>query len=144
MTTLELEHERKEAREQDQPTVLLLDDDCGTLLVLHAVLERTAVRVIECEDEDCVLKLSKELAGIDLLVADIILKTSNGPAVVKAIRPHQPSMRVLYISGFSLSELMRRGLLHPEEMIAGQVEFLPKPFSPQEFLGTVEKLLERN
>ena len=142
MTTLELEGERKATAETDRPTVVLLDDDCGTLLVLHAVLERTATRVIECESEDCVRRWSRELpGGIDLLVADIILKSSNGPAVAKAIRPHQPSMRLLYISGFSLGELQRRSLLGPEEMIAGRVEFLQKPFSPQEFRGTVEKLL---
>ena len=29
-------------------TILLLDDDSNTLLVLHTILERTEARVLEC------------------------------------------------------------------------------------------------
>jgi two-component system, cell cycle sensor histidine kinase and response regulator CckA len=123
-------------------TILLLDDDSTTLLVLHAVLERTEARIIECEAEPCALRWCEELSKkIDLLVSDVVLEYSNGPAVVQKVRPLQPWMRLLYISGFSLPELERRGLLSTEEMVPGNVEFLQKPFSPEQFLDTVSRLL---
>jgi response regulator RpfG family c-di-GMP phosphodiesterase len=123
-------------------TVLLLDDDPNTLLVLEAVLERTDARVIGCEDEPCAVQWCNDLLhGIDLVVADVILKQTNGPNVVRKIRPMQPLMRLLYISGFSLDELERRGLLYGREMSPGRVEFLQKPFSPEEFLARVGGLL---
>jgi len=121
---------------------MLLDDDSNTLLVLHTILERTEARVIECADEPCAVRKCTELkSGIDLLVADVVLQDSNGPAVVRKVKPHQPLMRLLYISGFSLNELQQRGLLSAKEMNPGSVEFLQKPFTPKQFLENVTRLL---
>lgn len=123
-------------------TIVLLDDDTNTLLVLHALLEKTPARVIECANERCVLQTCEDLQkNIDLLVADVVLEDSNGPAVARRLKPLQPLMRLLYISGFSISELHRRGLLSTTEMSPGSVEFLQKPFSSEEFLDSVQRLL---
>jgi two-component system, cell cycle sensor histidine kinase and response regulator CckA len=123
-------------------TILLLDDDSNTLLVLHAILETTRAKVIKCETESCALQRCEELRkSIDLLVADVILQDSNGPAVVRKVKPLQPFMRLLYISGFSMVELQRRGLLTATEMAPGSVEFLQKPFSRDQFLERVRTLL---
>jgi CheY-like chemotaxis protein len=121
---------------------MLLDDDANTLLVLHSLLERTEVRVIECEDEICAMRYCAESEPrIDLLVADVVLKNTNGPAVVRQVRPLQPWMRLLFISGYSLSELQRRGLLRKDELESGGAAFLQKPFTGDQFLETVETLL---
>jgi DNA-binding NtrC family response regulator len=123
-------------------TILLLDDDSNTLLVLHTILERTEARVLECADEPCAVHQCEALSkSIDLLVADVVLQGSNGPAVARKVKDLQPYMRLLYISGFSLPELQRRGLLSQKEMSPGAVEFLQKPFSPEQFLDHVNKLL---
>src|SRR5579884_1476647 len=56
-------------------TILLLDDDANTLLVLHAVLERTAARIIECENGDCAVQKCEELLkSVDLMVTDVVLE----------------------------------------------------------------------
>lgn len=122
---------------------MLLDDDSNTLIVLRALLERTTANVIDCEDEKCALQRCQErLSGIDLLVADVVLQgASNGPAVARRIRPLQPLIRLLFISGFSLKELERRGLLQGQEIDGERVQFLQKPFTPDLFLGAVKKLL---
>jgi hypothetical protein len=123
-------------------TILLLDDDTNTLLVLHTILERTEARVLECADEPCAVEQCELFAkSIDLLVADVILQGSNGPAVARKVKDLQPFMRLLYISGFSLPELQRRGLLSSQEISPGTVEFLQKPFSSEQFLGHVKTLL---
>jgi two-component system cell cycle sensor histidine kinase/response regulator CckA len=132
-----------ESAARKQSTVLLLDDDANTLLVLHAMLESTQARVIECENETCAVHWCEELqASIDLLVADVILKASTGPAVVRRVKPLQPLMRLLFISGFSLAELQIRGLLRSDDMAAPHVEFLQKPFSHDQFRATIQSLLE--
>ncbi|HLG94934.1 MAG TPA: response regulator [Bryobacteraceae bacterium] len=123
-------------------TILLLDDDANTLIALQSILERTQAQVIECANEPCAVRqCTAREKSIDLLVADVILQDSNGPAVVRKVKPHQPLMRLLYISGFSMTELKRRGLLSSADIAPGSVEFLQKPFSPQEFLHNVERLL---
>jgi response regulator RpfG family c-di-GMP phosphodiesterase len=124
------------------PTVLVLDDDANTLLALGAVLERTNARVIGCENEDCVMNwCSEQSTCIDVMIADVVLPKSNGPDVVRRVKPLRPMMRLLFISGFSLSELRRRGLMNENDLIPGKVEFLQKPFSPEAFLQRVNTLL---
>lgn len=124
------------------PTVLLLDDDSITLLALHAILERTKAKVIECEDERSVIKsCQEESTTVDVFVSDVILPYGNGPDVVRKVKPLQPGMRLLFISGFSLSELRKRGLLSQEDLAPGEIEFLQKPFPPEIFLASVEKLM---
>jgi response regulator RpfG family c-di-GMP phosphodiesterase len=124
-------------------TILLLDDDSTTLMVLHAILEPLEARVIECDGERCAVRWSSELPEqIDLVVADVVLEGANGPAVVRKIEPWQPLMRRLFISGFSLEELQSRGLFSREEAQGG-VEFLQKPFTAEHFLGQVSRLLAR-
>lgn len=123
-------------------TIVLLDDDPATLLVLHTILEPTDAEVIECEDEPCAVRSCQErLRRVDLLVADVVLQGSNGPAVARKIRASQPLMRLLFISGFSLQELHRRGLLSPDDVAEGSADFLQKPFTPEEFVRRVAKLL---
>jgi two-component system cell cycle sensor histidine kinase/response regulator CckA len=127
---------------ENERIVVLLDDDANTLLALHSILERTAARVIECTDESCAIRQCTEFTNkIDLLVADVVLQGSNGPAVVRKVKPLQPLMRLLYISGFSMPELERRGLVSNTEIVPGLAEFLQKPFSAKEFLASVERLL---
>ena len=135
-------NEPTSASDSNNPTVVLLDDDSITLLALHSILEHTKATVIECESESCVLRSCQpESTIVDVFVADVILPTSNGPEVVRKVKPLQPRMRLLYISGFSLTELRRRGLLSPEDLAPGKIEFLQKPFPPEIFLASVEKLL---
>jgi response regulator RpfG family c-di-GMP phosphodiesterase len=123
-------------------TILLLDDDSNTLIALNSILQRTEACVIGCVDEPCAVRHCMQYRqGIDLMIADVVLPDSNGPAVVRKLRPLQPLMRLLYISGFSMTELQRRGLLSAAEMAPGSVEFLQKPFSPKEFLDNVQRLL---
>jgi hypothetical protein len=50
-------------------------------------------------------------------------------------------MKLLYISGFDMVELQRRGLLTAADMAPGSPEFLQKPFSREQFLERVRTLL---
>ena len=129
-------------KEMSTQTVLLLDDDANTLFTLRAILERADVRVAESGDEKGAISVCRTTSeNIDLLVADVILQGSNGPAVGRKAKVLQPDMRLLFISGYSLSELGQRGLLQDEDLAPGNVEFLQKPFTPESFLASVQNLL---
>jgi len=124
------------------PIVLVLDDDPNTLLVLSSLLDSLDVQVLACADESCALRYAQELLRpLDLLVADVLLNGTNGPAVARQVIPLHPAMRLLFISGFSLADLGRRALLHPDDVRPGSVEFLQKPFAAEDFLAAVNHLL---
>jgi two-component system, cell cycle sensor histidine kinase and response regulator CckA len=123
-------------------TVLLLDDDATMLLVLRTILEARDIQVLESADERTAVGHCQQLPGkIDLLVADVVLRYTDGPAVVRRVKYLQPAMRLLFISGFGLDELGRRGLLDDQDMAPGIVEFLQKPFAAKTFLQSVDGLL---
>jgi|SRR5580658_53684 two-component system cell cycle sensor histidine kinase/response regulator CckA len=124
------------------PTVLLLDDDGNTLIALSAILERSQIRVVESETPQGAVEWYRtSSSGIDVVVADVVLRDSNGPEVVRQLKSMRPPKGILFISGFSLSELTRRGLLQEDELQPGYVEFLQKPFTSESFVSSVEKLL---
>jgi DNA-binding NtrC family response regulator len=124
------------------PTVLLLDDDGNTLIALSAILERSEIRVVESETpEGAFAWYQTSSDGSDVVVADVVLRDSNGPEVVRKLQSMRPPKGILFMSGFSLSELTRRGLLREDELQPGYVEFLQKPFTSESFISTVERLL---
>ena len=124
------------------PTILLLDDDPTVRLVLHTMLERRDVEVLESEGEkSAVAQCEQHPAGIDLLVADVVLRDNTGPGVVRRVKYLQPHLRILFISSFTINELDENGLLEARDLLPGSVEFLAKPFTSDEFLERVDGLL---
>lgn len=124
------------------PTVLLLDDDPNTLLVLRAVLEGKGAEVLESLNEATAVRHCQERSGgIDVLVADVMLQDTDGPAVVRRVKYLQPQMRLLFISGFGIDELGSRGVLDISDLAAEYAGFLQKPFTAEDFVASVYRLV---
>lgn len=135
-------HELQDHRELGEPTVLLIDDDANTLLVLTAVLDARGLRILDAEGDKGALQWCRTInREIDVFVVDVILRGSNGPDLVRLLKRVQPAARVLFISGFELTELSRRGILSRHDLIPGSTEFLQKPFEPEVFISAVERLI---
>lgn len=134
--------ELQDERELGQPTVLLIDDDANTLLVLTAVLETRGLRILDAEGDKGALHWCRTInRNIDVFVVDVILQGSYGPDLVRRLKRVQSAARVLFISGFELAELSRRGIISRHDLIPGSTEFLQKPFEPEVFISTVERLI---
>lgn len=123
-------------------TALILDDDENALLVLRAVLETRDIRILESGEEKTAVEHCELFPGaIDVLIADVVLRNSDGPAVVRRVKYLQPHMGIVFISGFGLDELARRGLLEHHDISSEGVAFLQKPFTAQALLSSVETVL---
>ena len=53
-----------------------------------------------------------------------------------------PSTKVLLISGLPFDMLTERGLISPEVFAGGRVHYKQKPFSNQELLAEVDRILK--
>jgi two-component system cell cycle sensor histidine kinase/response regulator CckA len=60
----------------------------------------------------------------------------SGPELVKQLADVQPEARVLYVSGYSENDISDQGIL------AADIRFLEKPFTPQALARKVREVLD--
>jgi DNA-binding response OmpR family regulator len=73
----------------------------------------------------------------DLLVTDVVMPRMGGPELAKRLAGARTGLRTIYLSGYTDSILVQRGL------VAGDVDFVQKPFAPDELLTKVREVLDR-
>jgi DNA-binding response OmpR family regulator len=76
------------------------------------------------------------LAGVDLLVTDVVMPGTGGRELAGLLRQRYPRMRVLYISGYTDDADVRSGLGTAADA------FLQKPFTPEALARRVRELLD--
>jgi two-component system, cell cycle sensor histidine kinase and response regulator CckA len=82
-------------------TILLVEDDVTTLLVLRRMLERLGYTVLIAEDGAKALKVYEQHGDrIDLLLTDVVMPGLSGPRLAERLRVSRPQIPVLFISGF--------------------------------------------
>jgi two-component system cell cycle sensor histidine kinase/response regulator CckA len=117
-------------------TVLLVEDEDAVRLFSARALRNKGYKVLEARGGETAIELLKTLKEpVDLLITDIVMPDMDGPALVDWVRAREPRMRVICISGYA-EETFRRKL-----DAAGDVHFLPKPFSLEQLAGKVKEVL---
>jgi PAS domain S-box-containing protein len=116
-------------------TVLLAEDDDAVRRIASAALQRAGHRVIEAPDGAAALRAA-EVVGerIDVLVTDVVMPGSSGPALAAALRARRPALPVLFVSGYA-----------EDDALSGDVSqfpaaFLAKPFTADALRAKVEAL----
>jgi DNA-binding NtrC family response regulator len=83
-------------------------------------------------------RVSSRKQRLDLLISDILLRDTCGTEVAMRIATLRPKMPILFITGYPIEELQKPGL--PESQSAA-IEFLQRPFYPDQLLGKVRQLV---
>ena len=106
--------------------VLVVEDEPAVREMTSRSLRDFGYRVIEAKNGLEALEL---LGGPDvavrLMVADVVMPGMDGPELARQASTLRPDLQVLFMSGYTDDEVVRRGLLE-----AGQ-PFLQKPFTPE-------------
>jgi PAS domain S-box-containing protein len=118
-------------------TILLVEDDAAVRSLVTQVLTGHGYRVVETSNGDEAQQVARELGKpIQLLVTDVILPGVSGRAVAERLREIQPTLKVLYLSGYGENTLGRPGILPAEAPL------LAKPFLPSVLARTVREVLD--
>jgi DNA-binding response OmpR family regulator len=118
-------------------TILLVEDDHAVRILIAQTLTQIGYRVLKAADGAEALAESRRHAGpIQLLIADVIMPQMSGPDLVQRLAADRPNLRVLFISGHPEEAIIRHGVLE-----AG-VQFLPKPFTPEDLIAKVREVLD--
>lgn len=121
-----------------QETILLVDDEKSLRKLGKRVLSAAGYRVLEASDGAMALRVAAEEVGeIDLVLTDIEMPTLGGRGMVDELHELSPGMRVLFMSGYTDNEILRRGIRTSE------TEFLQKPFTAESLCAAVRAVLSK-
>ncbi len=116
-------------------TVLVVDDQHVVLELVDAFLEDSDYRVYLAGSGLQAIEICNRLHGaIDLLLTDVRMPGMNGPELYERIAARSPSVKVLFMSGFSATEAARFGV--PED-----ASLIVKPFRPDELMQRMRHLI---
>ena len=117
-------------------TILIVEDEEIVRLLVCQVLSDQGYEVLWAGHGGEALRLSAEHPGkIALLVTDVVMPQMGGLELARRLLAERPEMKVLYVSGYSESDMNEQGILSSE------LEFLEKPFTPQAITRKVRELL---
>jgi CheY-like chemotaxis protein len=119
-------------------TILLVDDEKALRRLAKRILSESGYRVLEASDGAMALRVAAEEVGeIDLVLTDVEMPNLGGRGMVDELHELSPGMRVLFMSGYTDNEILRRGIRSSE------IEFLQKPFTAESLRAAVKTVLDK-
>jgi len=117
-------------------TVLVVEDEDIVRELVCEVLEDQGYNVLCARDGIEALNLAEEFDGpVHLLVTDVIMPNMNGHELAGKLSFLRPDMKILYVSGYSDSDIGDHGVLDP------RYELLQKPFTPQTLARKIREVI---
>jgi len=117
--------------------ILVVEDEDHVRGLIGAALKEQGYNVVlstERKEELDSLLLKHE--SFDMILSDVIMPTQNGPQVVKYVQQSIPTIKVLFMSGYSDDLISSQGVL------GEHVNFLQKPFTPNGLLLKIRNILD--
>lgn len=119
-----------------KPKILIVDDEKNILILMKKVLDDTNYTVETYTEGIKALNILNK-QHIDILLLDLNLPDLGGMEILKNIRQNENKPDVIIITAFGNIENA------VEAMKLGAVDFIQKPFTPDQIRDTVRKVLGR-
>jgi PAS domain S-box-containing protein len=118
-------------------TVMVVEDEEGVRELVRRVLLRHGYRVLEARHgKDALTEAERYPERIDLLLTDVVMPEMSGVTLAGELRERRPDIRVLFMSGYTPEEILRRGAGDPG------LALLQKPFAGEELARVVRATLD--
>ena len=102
------------------------------------MLRKVGFTVLEARHGEDALQLwNRQGSSIDVVLTDVVMPVMGGAELARALRQSRPDLRVVFMSGYT------QGTLEMSAMDEGATRFLPKPFSAEQLVTTLEELVGR-
>jgi two-component system cell cycle sensor histidine kinase/response regulator CckA len=117
-------------------TILLVEDEARVRKLICQVLNARGYQVLEALSGEQAIRIAAKYKGsIHLLLTDVVMPEMSGPRTVEEIRALHPTIKVLFMSGYTDEAIVHHGILD-----SGQA-FLQKPFLPNTLARKVREVL---
>jgi two-component system, cell cycle sensor histidine kinase and response regulator CckA len=118
-------------------TILLVEDDPSVRALACSLLRLDGYHVLEAAGGGDALLLSEQYPKeIHLLLTDVVMPKMSGPQLASRVQAARTGIRVLFMSGYTDDATFQHGLVDPG------VDFLPKPFTPEQMSRRVREALD--
>jgi len=118
-------------------SILIVDDEKNIRLTLSQALETLGAEIdTAANGEEALTKLKGREFGLILL--DIRMPGMDGMEVLRQVREIRPDIRVIMITAYGTIESA------VEAMKLGAVDFLQKPFDPEEIRELISRVMDRD
>ena len=106
-------------------TVLLVEDSDSLRALTSRLLARLGYTVLQAATADDAVAAFERHGAIDVILTDVVMPGRSGPELARELTDRQPSIKVLYMSGYTEETIVHHGVLD-----AG-IAFINKPFSTE-------------
>ncbi len=114
-------------------TILVVEDQPATLKISRILLESWGYKVLEANGaQEAMHIFERNRPAVKLLLTDVVMPDMSGPELADRLRAIEPSLRVLFMSGY-----------HNDELANQKGAFLPKPFNPASLAKKVREELDK-
>ena len=127
-----------EAVPRGTETLLLVEDEPQVRAVVEAMLKPLGYTVLAAGSASEAITIAESSPHApDLLLTDVVMPGGSGRELSDTLMQRFPSLRVLFMSGYTDDAVLRHGIMHAE------VDFVQKPFSRATLARRIRDLLDR-
>ena len=117
--------------------VLIVEDDTDVLDYVVETLTALGYDVLQAKGAQEALQLLQMHKGVNLLLTDVVMPGKNGRKLAEEAHALCPSLKVLYMTGYSRNAIVHQGRLDPG------VELIQKPLTTGDLAAAVRKVLDK-
>jgi DNA-binding NtrC family response regulator len=118
-------------------TVLVVEDEDGVRELLWKILTDHGHTVLEARHGKDALTVAGQYGHpIHLLLSDVVMPEMGAGELADQLLAQRPEMKVLFISGYTNDEVVRRGVKQKE------AAFIQKPFAAEDLMRKVREVLD--
>jgi CheY-like chemotaxis protein len=126
-----------EKRPVPSATILLVEDEESVRQVTTRVLRNNGYLVLEAGlPSEALNLLAQGGVSVDLMLVDVVMPEMTGADLAKKVAELHPSLRVLYMSGYT------GGAISGRNVVGEGVSYLEKPFTAATLCEKVRAVLE--
>src|SRR6266487_3123071 len=119
------------------PPLLVVDDEKNMRLSLEAVMAEEGYEIRAVDSAEAALRLLEQ-EEFFMIITDARLNGMSGYEFLGQLKQRWPNLPVLMITAFATPKLA------VEAIKAGAIDYLAKPFAPEELLHAVARCAERH
>jgi FixJ family two-component response regulator len=113
---------------------MVVEDDESVRDLVRIMLETKGYNVLAVAGAEEAERLCTD--EVDLLLTDVVMPEVNGRALAERLSLASPSMRILFMSGYSDEAVYRHGEISPN------AAFIEKPFTDRTLARKVRDVLD--